>query len=223
MAARLGRRRFLLVGLGSGGTVLLGTAATSSADPSPARAWRLSANWGYAVAPKGRTRCKCTACHAHAANLVFSSRSAAVADRIHPCCVCQPFSVDVSAAGFDQLFASSARVDLRSPGARASFERAIDDVNGPTTISPQPPTITTPPQSTPTDAPTTRPITGPSPDATSEQIPAAAAVPQSTASSQMSPQPVLPTTGSDTTSTLLAAGLVTAAGVALVRTACSGD
>ena len=147
----LGRRKFLALSLGSSAIALLGTAAVSSAAPDdPVQVWRLSANWGYAVPPKGRTRCKCSACHAHAANLVFTTSGAAVADRIHPCCVCQPFSIAISRQGYDALFSTSANIDLHDPGVRAGFETAVSDLTAvPTTTTPTP--TTAPPTTTGSD------------------------------------------------------------------------
>ena len=219
----LGRRRFLALSFGSSATALLGTAAVSSAAPNdPVSVWRLSANWGYAVPPKGRTRCKCSACHSHAANRVFSTSGAALADRIHPCCVCQPFSISISQQGFDSLFSSTTSIDLRDPGVRAAFETAVNDlIAAPTTVPTTAPTSV--PAATPPTTVAPPSIVGPSPtvaeqpvattdDARSDQSPSAGS---GAAAPSTGSQGLLPTTGSDTSSLLIAAALLTAAGAAI--------
>ena len=125
----VGRRRFLLLGIGGsaaalvGGTSLHAAAVSSTTVP----VWRLSADWGYPVPPKNRTRCHCKACRNHANNKVFASKSAALANRVHSCCVCQPYSIDLLAADSAALFASnpSGSLDLRNRDTRGRFEAAV--------------------------------------------------------------------------------------------------
>ena len=118
----VGRRRFLLLGIGGSAAALIGgTSLQAAADaPTIVPVWRLSADWGYAVPPKNRTRCRCQSCRNHAANKVFVSKAAALANRIHPCCVCQPYSIDLLAADAASLFVGSPTgesIDLRNDAA----------------------------------------------------------------------------------------------------------
>jgi hypothetical protein len=118
-----------MLGIGSSAAALVGgtslhVGATSS---TTAQVWRLSADWGYPVPPKNRTRCQCKACRNHAANKVFASKSVALASRIHSCCVCQPYSIELLAADSAGLFASnpSGTVDLRNSDIRVRFDAAV--------------------------------------------------------------------------------------------------
>lgn len=126
----VGRRRFLLLGLGGSAAALIGGSSlrAAAATPTIVPVWRLSADWGYGVPPKNRTRCRCKSCRSHAANKVFISKAAALANRIHPCCVCQPYSIDLLAADAASLFVGSPTgesIDLRNDDSRARFEAAM--------------------------------------------------------------------------------------------------
>ncbi len=74
--------------------------------------WRLNANWGYPVGPKNKTHCDCNACQVHAANKIYLTSDAAIAGRIHLCCVCQPESFVVPASCVGALFASSSSTEV---------------------------------------------------------------------------------------------------------------
>ena len=86
-------------------------AATSSA--AGITVWRLNADWGYPVGPKGKTRCACNACVRRAANGYFQTKSAAIEGRIHPCCVCQPYKTTLADVSRADLFNGASSADLR--------------------------------------------------------------------------------------------------------------
>lgn len=126
------RRRFLVIGLGVG-SVAAGFAAPAGAAAAGAgrtvTLWRLSADWGYPVGPKGRTRCKGRACHLHAANKIYETEAAALAGRLHICCMAQPVSTEVPVAVHDELTnlppaPGPELTDLRYDGAAEAWERA---------------------------------------------------------------------------------------------------
>ena len=97
----VGRRRFLLLGLGGGAAALVGgTSARVAAEvPTAVSVWRVVGRLGIRSATEEpHTRCRCQSCRNHAANKVFLSKAVALANRIHPCCVCQPYSVELLAA-----------------------------------------------------------------------------------------------------------------------------
>ncbi len=105
----MGRRRFIAafaVVMGGGIATVVGAAEGAKADDT-VTLWRLNANWGYPVGPKDKTRCDCKACQLHAANKIFLTQQAAIAGRIHLCCVCQPESFVVPASCVGALFSSS--------------------------------------------------------------------------------------------------------------------
>jgi hypothetical protein len=105
----IGRRRFLtsLAAIAGGGFATLVGVAPPAGAADTVTLWRLNASWGYPVGPKGKTRCTCRACHLHAENKIFRTSDAAVAARIHLCCLCQPESFVVPAGCVTALFASS--------------------------------------------------------------------------------------------------------------------
>ena len=209
----VGRRRFLLLGIGGSAAALIGgTSLQAAADaPTVVPVWRLSADWGYAVPPKNRTRCRCQSCRNHAANKVFVSKAAALANRIHPCCVCQPYSIDLLAADAASLFVGSPTgesIDLRNDDSRGRFEAAMVRSLAPV---PEPivPTSTTPTATA--DAPdiTFGPlVSAPDPD----QL-ATTASPRSV---------TLPVTGANHDTLATAAAVLVAAGVAALAGASVG-
>jgi hypothetical protein len=208
----VGRRRFLLLGIGSTAAALVGAGVlqASAASPTLVPVWRLSADWGYPVPPKNRTRCRCTACRNHAANKVFATKAIALASRIHPCCVCQPYSIDLLAADADALFASSpgGSIDLRNDGSRGQFEAAVVR-----SLAPAPP-ASSPPASSPPDS-----AAAPAPTSTPDPLsPLSAQAPPQTPSPVVmtSQSPSLPVTGADHDALLAAAGVLVVAGVAAV-------
>lgn len=122
-----GRRRFLAMGFGGCAVAFGGLGPTTAGAAEPTvPVWRLSADWGFAVGPKGRTRCRCSACRAHAANAVFATRPGALGDRIHPCCVCQPVAMHLLADDVALLFPGGmGKFDLRYGTNRLDFEAAV--------------------------------------------------------------------------------------------------
>lgn len=137
------RRKFILVGLGVGSAV--GTLSSgASASPTAARGalddtvtlWRLSADWGYPAGPKGKTRCKGQACHSHAANKIYETEAAALAGRLHVCCVAQPVSFEIPADVHHDMSAAPPTprrrpkqgpelTDLRYQGLAEAWRRAV--------------------------------------------------------------------------------------------------
>ncbi len=194
----VGRRRFLLLGIdGSAAALVGGTSLHAAAVSSTTAAvWRLSADWGYPVPPKNRTRCHCKACRNHANNKVFASKSAALANRVHSCCVCQPYSIDLLAADSAALFASnpSGGIDLRNRDTRGRFEAA--DLRSLAPV-PDPPTrsMGTPPVG-------------------SSRVLAEAPSPAKAPVAEPSRAANLPVTGADHDAVLVPAGVLVVAGVA---------
>ena len=199
----VGRRRFLLLGIGGSAAAWVGgTALTvAAATPTTVPVWRLSADWGYRVPPTNRTRCRCKACRGHAANKVFDSKAGALANRSHPCCACQPYSVDLLAADSAALFAASSdgSIDLRDSDSRRRFEAAVVRSLAPV---PDPPTRA---MGTPPIVPAKLAADAPS-------------SPMATATAA-SPSTTLPTTGADHELVLAAAGVLVVAGVAAMAAA----
>ena len=194
----VGRRRFLLLGIGSSAAALVGGSSVraGAAASTTTQVWRLSADWGYPVPPKSRTRCQCTACRNHAANKVFASKSVALASRIHSCCVCQPYSIDLLAADSTGLFASSpsGTVDLRNRDTRVRFEAAVRR-----SLAPVP------------DAPTRSMST---PPVGASRVLADAPTPVDAPTAEPSHSAALPVTGGDHDRVLMAAGVLVLAGAA---------
>jgi LPXTG-motif cell wall-anchored protein len=221
----VGRRRFLLLGIGGTAAALVGagTLQASAASPTMVPVWRLSADWGYPVPPKSRTRCRCTACRNHAANKVFATKALALANRIHPCCVCQPYSIDILASDSVALFASSpdGSIDLRNDQSRGLFEAAVVRSLAPVPDPTPPTTPATPtvPSPAPAIAPAATPATASGPDPVPDPVSELAADPSRSVSA---PEPVtshtasLPVTGSNSEVLLAAAGVLVIAGAAAV-------
>jgi hypothetical protein len=165
-----------------------------AAVSTTAQVWRLSADWGYPVPPKNRARCQCKACRNHAANKVFASKSVALASRIHSCCVCQPYSIDLLAADSAGLFASSpsGTVDLRNRDIRVRFDAAVRRSLAPV---PDPPARSM-----------GTPVVGAS------RVFAEAPAPTGAPVAEPSRSAALPVTGGDHDGVLMAAGVLVAAG-----------
>jgi hypothetical protein len=100
--------------------------------------WRLNADWGYPVGPKNKTRCACNACVRRAENGYFRSKTAAIAGRIHPCCVCQPYKTTIADISSADLFNGESSADLRDARVAAVFgdvsEPAADPIAVPTGV-----------------------------------------------------------------------------------------
>jgi hypothetical protein len=208
----VGRRRFLLLGIGGSAAALIGgTSLQAAADaPTIVPVWRLSADWGYAVPPKNRTRCRCQGCRNHAANKVFVSKAAALGNRIHPCCVCQPYSIDLLAGDAASLFVGSPTgdsIDLRNDDSRGRFEAAMVRSLAPV---PNPvPTSTTPTVTTAANEITFGPVLS-------------ASDPGQLAATTSSQSVSLPMTGANHDTLVTAAAVLVAAGVAVVAGASVG-
>jgi hypothetical protein len=215
----IGRRRFLtsLAALAGGGfATLVGVAPPAGAEDT-VTLWRLNANWGYPVGPNGKTRCTCRACHLHAANKIFRTSDAAVAARIHPCCLCQPESFVVPAGCVTALFASSGgdATDRRYEGVAATLSGCFATIPPPAGSVPSTPAASSPPS---TAVPSLRaPVPA---GATSGTVPVASGSPTATRSGAAeagSPSPeangdTLPVTGIDLGPVIAAAGVLTVAG-----------
>jgi hypothetical protein len=196
------------------------TAAATA--PTVASVWRLSADWGYAVPPKSRTRCRCQSCRNHAANKVFVSKAVALDNRIHPCCVCQPYSVELLAADAATLFDGSPTgdsIDLRNDAARLRFEAAmvrslapVPPADPDTTVGN--PTVPTNEPATPAPAPEPEPLLGALLTTSDPERATTSAAPESA---------TLPVTGGNHATMLTAAAVLVAAGVAAVASASAGD
>jgi hypothetical protein len=243
-ASGIGRRRFLTslaVLMGGGVATLVGAAEGAKADDT-VTLWRLNASWGYPVAPKGKTHCECNACQLHAANKIFLSSAAAVASRIHPCCVCQPESFVVPVSCVGALFASSPdssgqMTDRRYDGVAAALSScfaAPPPDAGPTTTASGPTTTASGPTTTapgpgapasgagPTASPAQEPTaTGTRNVATASPAPAAPAQPLADAAAEE--DETLPVTGFDVKPLVVAAGALTAAGAVAAAVARPGD
>ena len=184
LISTIGRRRFLtaVAALMGGGVVTLVAGAEGARAAETVTLWRLNANWGYPVGPKNKTHCDCNACQVHAANKIYLTAAAALAGRIHVCCVCQPESFVVSASCAEALFASSSSLEMtdrRYPGvgvALAScFASPPPSGPGPSTDPIAAPTSeaapTTPPSAAATTASTGVPTHDSSPATTSRRMP----------------------------------------------------
>jgi hypothetical protein len=216
--AMVGRRRFLLLGIGGGAAALIGGSTLKAAADSPAvvQVWRLSADWGYAVPPKSRTRCTCQACRNHAGNKVFASKAVAIANRIHPCCVCQPYSIDLLAADVATLFVGSPSgdsIDLRDPDARGRFEAAMVR-----SLAPVPDPVVAAQAVVPA-APAAARMPDPEPTIS---VDAESPASSPTAAAE-APRATLPVTGGDSEVLLTAAAVLVVAGVVAVAGAATGD
>jgi hypothetical protein len=130
MSRPLNRRAFLATGA-------VATAGLAVAGARPAGAatgvtvYRLSSDWGYPVGPKSKTRCVCRSCRRRAKNAYFQTRDAAIAGRVHPCCVCQPYRSTVTQREARQLFAGTDSADRRDPRVAAMFDEVAFPVPSP--------------------------------------------------------------------------------------------
>jgi hypothetical protein len=208
----VGRRRFILLGIGGGAAVLVGSTTLAAAADAPTvlTVWRLSADWGYAVPPKNRTRCRCQSCRAHAANKVFASKAVALANRIHPCCVCQPYSIELLASDAATLFVGSPSgdsIDLRDHASRALFEAAMARSLAPVSPS-SPPAVPDTSMSNPAVPLSDHNVLLGALVTTSDRSRASASAAPASAT--------LPVTGTDHNTLLTAATVLVAAGVAAV-------
>jgi hypothetical protein len=216
----IGRRRFLtsLAALAGGGFATLVGVAPAAGAADTVTLWRLNASWGYPVGPNGKTRCTCRACHLHAANKIFRTSDAAVAARIHPCCLCQPESFVVPAGCLTALFASSGgdATDRRYEGVATALSGCFATTPPPPGGSLQPP-LSAPPESTPN---ATLPASGAasgSPAATRSDAP------QAKSPSAEANGDTLPVTGIELGSVVLAAGVLSAAGAVATAVAHEGQ
>lgn len=129
-ARPLDRRGFLAAGVVSAAALAVVRADAAGAATDPAAGitvWRLNADWGYPIGPKGKTRCACNACVRRAENGYFQTKTAAIDGRIHPCCVCQPYKTTIPNVSRADLFNGESSADLRDERVAA----VIADGNGP--------------------------------------------------------------------------------------------
>jgi hypothetical protein len=117
----LNRRSFLAAGVVAAVGLAVVDAPTAGAADTDLVVYRLNPDWGYPVGPKGKTRCGCRACFRRAENAYFDSEDAAIAGRIHPCCVCQVYRTTVAGVGRDALFAGGDTADRRDKRVAAVF------------------------------------------------------------------------------------------------------
>ncbi len=192
MRTTFDRRRFLLLGAGGAAAAIAGGGSAGAADPEFATVWRLSADWGYPVPPKSRTRCLCSACRAHAANKIYLSRDEAIAGRIHPCCVCQPYSIQLLTTDVAALAAltTAGSADLRTGPVRTAFEDAVARAQEP----PPPPPIEAAPTTTTTASTTstTSTTTAPTTTAPTTSAPATTSAPGTTSPTIIASPPANP-------------------------------
>jgi len=238
LISTIGRRRFLtaVAAVMGGGVVTLVAGAEGARAAETVTLWRLNANWGYPVGPKDKTHCDCNACQVHAANKIYLTAAAALAGRIHVCCVCQPESFVVSSSCAGALFAfssSTEMTDRRYPGvgvALAScFASPPPSGSGPSTAPAAAPTSgatpTTPPSAA---APTTTEPTGvPAHDSSpAATVPTHAQPPRATpadAEVEAQSDETLPVTGIDLRPIAIVGGAVAAAGAAAALVGREGD
>ena len=197
-----------------------GHCAKAAAEaPTVLPVWRLSADWGYAVPPKNRTRCKCSSCRSHAANKVYASKAAALANRIHPCCVCQPFSIELLAEDAVGLFAGSPSgdsIDLRNDDARARFEAAMVR-----SLGPVPPVLPVIAPRLP-DTSMFTPVVPPAMPSSEHNVLLGSLVTTSARGRASTSSAVLPATGGDHKTLLTAGTVLVAAGVAALAASSAG-
>jgi hypothetical protein len=123
MSKPLNRRAFLATGA-------VAAAGLAIAAPRPAGAateltvYRLRADWGYPVGPKDKTRCTCRSCFRRAENAYFLTLDAAIAGRVHPCCLCQPYQTTVPGVSRYELFLDEQSADRRDPRVAAALDHA---------------------------------------------------------------------------------------------------
>jgi hypothetical protein len=220
----IGRRRFLtsLAALAGGGFATLVGIAPPAGAADTVTLWRLNASWGYPVGPNGKTRCTCRACHLHAANKIFRTSDAAVAARIHLCCLCQPESFVVPAGCVTALFASSGgdATDRRYEGVAAALSGCFA-----TTPAPAGSLQSSPSQSSPSAPPESPPnaIAPASGAASGSTGPTRTDVPQATSPSAEANGDTLPVTGVDLGPVVVAAGVLAAAGAVATVVAHEGE
>ncbi len=118
----LNRRGFLTTAAAS--TVgLVAVGARPAAAATGITVYRLNADWGYPVGPKGKTKCACRSCYRRAASGFFRTEAAAIAGRVHPCCVCQTYTTMLTDVSGDDLFQGGDTADLRDPRVAAVLSR----------------------------------------------------------------------------------------------------
>ena len=236
LISRIGRRRFLtaVAAVMGGGVVTLVAGAEGARAAETVTLWRLNANWGYPVGPKDKTHCDCNACQTHATNKIYLTSDAALAGRIHLCCVCQPESFVVPASCAGALFAassSSEMTDRRYAGVGAAlascFASPPSSASGPSADST---TAKTPPGATGATTPaptTTAPTTAPTGSPTHDSSPATTALPAHAtrvdAEVEAQSDETLPVTGIDLRPIAIVGGAVATAGAVAALVGREGD
>lgn len=147
------RRTFLALGgaVGAGAVLMAGGAGALNASGAASgtttvTVWKLNPSWGYPLGPKGRTQVSSNASRLHAENKIFVSESAAIAGRLSPCSLAQPYSLQICAADAAELWTHSmdggTSVDMRCAGVPEIMARAASAC-GTTPASQAPATPTT--------------------------------------------------------------------------------
>jgi hypothetical protein len=121
VAKPLNRRAFLATGMVAAVGLAVVNPANAGAADTDLVVYRLNPDWGYPVGPKGKTRCSCRACFRRAENAYFETEAAAIAGRIHPCCVCQVYRSTVAGIPREALFAGADSADRRDERVAAVF------------------------------------------------------------------------------------------------------
>lgn len=139
MSKQLNRRAFIATGaLATAGWAITGP-RPAGADTQALTVYRLSADWGFPIGPKGKTRCACRSCFRRAENGYFLTEAAALAGRVHPCCVCQPYTTTLEGVSSEELFLNGQSADRRDPRVSAVLAGAAVTTNAsaaPTTGDP---------------------------------------------------------------------------------------
>ena len=123
MTSRSLNRRVFLTATAASTVGLVALGARPAAAATGITVWRLDADWGYPVGPKAKTKCACRSCSRRAASAFFATEAAAIAGRVHPCCVCQPYTTTLTDVSPHDLFQGGDTADLRDPRVAAVLSR----------------------------------------------------------------------------------------------------
>ena len=167
------RRSFIAASMAAtAGAAVLGTSALSgaaSAESNMTKAatrtvWKLNPDWGYPLGPKGRTSVSSNASRLHAQNKIFTSEAAAIAGKISPCSLAQPYPIQICEADYQELLSHSMdggiSMDMRCEGVPAIMANAGNVCTASAPPADPVPTPTSAPIPTPTSVPTPTPTNG---------------------------------------------------------------
>ncbi len=157
LTTNMNRRKFIAFSgaVGAGAVIAANSmgagALTTPSSSTTVTVWKLNPNWGFPLGPKGKTRVSSNASLLHATNKIFVSEAAAIAGKISPCSLAQPYSIELCAEDAAELWSHSMdggiSADMRCPGVPEIMARA-----GRSCAVPVPPAPTTP--ATPAGTPT---------------------------------------------------------------------